>query len=844
MNIIGRARRRVDARAKVTGQTRFADDLMLPRMLHCKLLRSPAAHARIVRLDTSRAEAMDGVHLVLTGKDFPVSYGILPVSQDEHALAVDRVRFVGDPVAAVVARDELTAFEALDLIDVEYEPLRTFANPDDSLRFDEPRIHEYGDYGNVHKAVSLEFGDVDAALAGADRVFDDTFFYQGNTHLPIEQHAAVAARDPDGKLVLWSSTQTPHYVHRALAKTLEMHAAHIRVIATPNGGGFGGKSDPFAHEIVVCKAALALDRPVKICLTREEVFYCHRGRHPVLMRFRTGVNRDGSIAGMHLETVLDGGAYGSYGVASTFYTGALQTVTYHIPAYRFQGCRVFTNKPPCGPKRGHGTPQSRFGQEIQLDKIAEALSLDPAEMRLRIVEKPDTLTANYLRVGTIGLAECVRRIVDRSGWAARFRKLPYGRGLGLACSSYLSGAGLPIYYNDMPHSGVQLKLDRSGGVTAFCGATEIGQGSDDVLVACVAEILGVDPSDVRAVTGDTDLTPVDLGSYSSRVTLMMGNAAIQAAERARDLVATAVARKLEVPTDRLVFAERRVFDAEDPGRGVSFAEAVQLAEAMHGTIGSTGSYTPPKSAARFKGGGVGPSPTYSYSAAIVEVNVDPSTGWIEVPKVWIAHDIGRALNPPLVRGQVEGSVYMALGEALMEEQEFRRLPPRLSDALVHKFPSMLEYKSPTTLDMPEVITELVEYPDPRGPFGAKEVGQGPLLPVMPALANAVYDAVGVRIDEVPITPEKIVKALQAKAAGKPARYGPTHFPDVAWPESLRVPPPWEGGDGRAVNDRGKNPKKGRSEEAPAAMPAPASAKRDAGAKALPSGGGAPRESKQ
>jgi 4-hydroxybenzoyl-CoA reductase subunit alpha len=215
-----------------------------------------------------------------------------------------------------------------------------------------------------------------------------------------------------------------------------------------------------------------------------------------------------------------------------------------------------------------------------------------------------------------------------------------------------------------------------------------------------------------------------------------------------------------------------------------------------------------------------------------------------VPKVWIAHDIGRALNPPLVRGQVEGSVYMALGEALMEEQEFRRLPPRLSDALVHKFPSMLEYKSPTTLDMPEVITELVEYPDPRGPFGAKEVGQGPLLPVMPALANAVYDAVGVRIDEVPITPEKIVKALQAKAAGKPARYGPTHFPDVAWPESLRVPPPWEGGDGRAVNDRGKNPKKGRSVEAPAAMPAPASAKRDAGAKALPSGGGAPRESKQ
>jgi 4-hydroxybenzoyl-CoA reductase alpha subunit len=799
--IIGTPRRRVDGRAKVTGQTRFADDIMLPRMLHCKLLRSTMPHARIIRIDVTRARALEGVHLVLTGDDFPIPYGILPVSQDEHALATGRVRFVGDPVAAVIARDELTAFDALDLIDVEYEALRTFSHPDDSLTYPEPRIHEYGDGGNIHKAVSLGFGDVEQAFADADEVFEDTFFYQGSTHLPIEQHAAVAARDPDGKLVLWSSTQTPHYVHRALAKTLALPAAHVRVIATPNGGGFGGKSDPFHHEIVVSKAALLLDRPVKICLTREEVFYCHRGRHPVLMRFKTGVKRDGTITGVHLETILDGGAYGSYGVASTFYTGALQTVTYHIPAYQFQGCRVFTNKPPCGPKRGHGTPQSRFGQEVQLDKIAEKLDLDPADYRLRIVEKPDALTANYLRLGTIGLSECIRRVVHSSGWKDKFRKLPNGHGVGLACSSYLSGAGLPIYWNDMPHTGVQLKLDRSGGVTAFCGATEIGQGSDDVLVGCVAEVLGIDPVDVRPVTGDTDLTPVDLGSYSSRVTLMMGNAAIQAAERARDLLAGAVSKALAVPRDRLVFADRRVFDTEDPGKSVSFSEAVCLAEAMFGTLGTTGSYTPPKSEARFKGGGVGPSPAYSYSAAVVEVTVDPSTGWIDVPRVWIAHDIGRALNPTLVRGQVEGSVYMALGEALMEEQEFRRLPPRLSHALVHKFPSMLEYKSPTTMDMPEVITELVEHPDPHGPFGAKEVGQGPLLPVMPALANAVHDAMGGRIDEVPVTPEKIVKALRAGAAGKPPRYGPTRFPDVPWPETLRVPPPWEGGDGKAINEK-------------------------------------------
>jgi 4-hydroxybenzoyl-CoA reductase alpha subunit len=798
--VIGVPRRRVDAHAKVTGQTRFADDIFLPRMAHCKLLRSPYPHARIRKIDVSRALAHPGVYLVLTGKDLPIEYGILPVSQDEQALCVDHVRHVGDPVAAVIAREELTAFEALDLIDVDYEILATISDPEEALATPEPRIHDYGEEGNIHKRVALEFGDVEKSFAEADEIFEDTFFYQGSTHLPIEQHAAVAIKDPDGKLTLWSSTQTPHYLHRALARVLNMPPAHIRVSATPNGGGFGGKSDPFNHEIVVAKAALLLDRPVKICLTREEVFYCHRGRHPVLMKFKTGVKKDGTITGMHLQTLIDGGAYGSYGVASTFYTGALQTTTYHIPRYCFEGCRTFTNKPPCGPKRGHGTVQPRFGQEVQLDKIAEKLKLDPADLRLRIVEAPNTVTANYLRLGTVNLSECIQRVVKISDWKEKFRKLPEGRGVGIACSAYLTGAGLAIYWNKMPHSGVQLKLDRGGGVAIFCGATEIGQGSDDVLAAIVAEVLGIDTFDIRLFTGDTDLGPVDLGSYSSRVTIMAGNAALQAAERARELLAEAVAIRLEVPKERLRFADKHVFDSVTPEKRLPFHEAVCLAEARFGTIGTVGSYTPPKSPALYKGGGVGPSPTYSYTAAVVEVAVNPVTGWITVPKIWIAHDIGRALNPPLVRGQVEGSVYMGLGEALMEEQEFRRLPKKLSHALVHKFPSMLEYKSPTSLDMPEVVTELVEEPDPRGPFGAKEVGQGPLLPIMPAVANAVYDAVGVRIDEVPITPEKIMKALAEKRAGRDPRYGPTHFPHVDWPEALRVPPPWQGGDGNAVND--------------------------------------------
>src|SRR6266496_1861514 len=475
--VVGRPYPKVDAAAKVTGQTKFADDLFLPRMLHCKLLRSKVAHARLIRVDASKALAAPGVVAVMTGRDLPVSFGILPVSQDEHALATDRVRYVGDPVAAVAAIDEDAAFDALEAIEVEYDPLPPFGTIDDAVARPEPRIHDYGDGGNFHKLVSMEFGDTDKGFADADRVYDDLFFYEGSTHLPLEQHAAVADFGPDGKLTLWSATQTPHYVHRALAKVLQMPASRIRVIATPNGGGFGGKSDPFNHEIVVAHLSRVTGRPVKICLTREEVFYCHRGRHPTLMRVRTGVKKDGAITAMHFQTALDGGGYGSYGVASTYYTGALQTVTYRVPAYRFDGARVFTNKPPCGPKRGHGTPQPRYALEVQLDRIACDLGLDAAEMRKSHLVPPDSVTANFLRVGSMGLGACIDKVVEASGWRERHGKLPFGRGLGLACSSYICGAGLPIYWNSMPQSGVQLKLDRSGGVTVFCGSIDIGRAS-------------------------------------------------------------------------------------------------------------------------------------------------------------------------------------------------------------------------------------------------------------------------------------------------------------------------------------------------------------------------------
>jgi 4-hydroxybenzoyl-CoA reductase alpha subunit len=792
--VIGQPLPKIDAWAKVTGETRYADDLVLPRMAFGKLLRSTHAHARILAIDTTRARALAGVYAVITGHDLPrVKFGILPVSQDEEALCTEKVRMVGDAVAAVAAVDEETAEAACRLIEVTYEPLPALMSIQESLAHPEVRIHEYGDGPNVHKNVALQFGDVDAAFASSHLVREDVFFFEGNTHLPMEQHAAVAQFGADGKLTLWSSTQTPHYVHRLLTKILDIPSAHIRVIAAPVGGGFGGKLDPFAHEIAACRLSQLTGRPVKIACTREEVFYIHRGRHPVLMWLKTGFTKDGDITGSHIRTWLDGGAYGSYGVASTFYTGVINPVTYKMPVYKFEGARVFTNKPPCGPKRGHGTPQPRFALECQLDKAAEQLGLDPADLRRRIVHEPFTKTANHLTVTTIGLGECIDRVVEASGWRAKRARgaeraqpaeaKPLWRprkhkGLGIAGSAYMTGAGTAIYWNNMPHSGVIVRADRSGGVTILCGATDIGQGSDSILAYLPAEVLGLDPKDIHVHPADTSLTPVDLGSYSSRVTLMCGVAAIQAATRLKTAIAGAVATKLGVAPEALVFRERRVGVVDDWDKAVPFAQAVELGEAMHGVLAFPGSYAPPKRAGKFKGGGVGPSPCYSYSACVVELSVDEDTGWIELDEIWIAHDVGRALNPLLVEGQVEGSIYMGIGEALMEGQVFRKG--------LHKHPSLLEYKSPTTLETPEIHTFLVETDDPEGPFGAKEAGQGPLLPVIPAIANAIYDAVGVRMDQVPITPDMVLRGLELKRQGKPARIGPDRLPLFRFKEPLAV----------------------------------------------------------
>jgi 4-hydroxybenzoyl-CoA reductase alpha subunit len=770
-SVIGHRLPKVNSWDHLTGRARYADDIFLPRMLFGRLLRSTVPHARILRLDVSRAAALPGVIAIVTGDDMPAKMGIMPSTQDETALAVGKVRYVGEPVAAVAALDEDTAYEALSLINVEYEPLDPILTIEDALARDGVRIHDDSKKGNIFKEVHLSFGEVDEGFAKADLVRDDWFFYEGNNHAAMETHASVAAFDGDGKLTLWTCT---HYLHRELEKVLGLPRAQIRVIATPNGGGFGGKSDPFGHEFAAALLAMRTRRPVKFTLDREEVFYTHRGRHPVKMRIRTGVMKDGEITAVHYQSWLDGGAYASYGIATTYYTGALLTVTYRIPAYRFDGIRVYTNKPPCGPKRGHGTTQARYGFELQLDKIAADLHLDPLEYRKHILQPAHSRTVNGLRVTSMGLGQALDAAATSTDYAGKHGKLAFGKGVGLAGSSYLSGAGLPIYWNEMPHSGAHVKIDRGGGVTVSCGTAELGQGSDMILAMVTAEMVGVLPEDVHVVSGDTALTPVDLGSYSSRVTFMAGNATKEAAGKLRDLLVAVAAEKLAIPIERVVLARRVACDADHPDHAIAFADLVVATESRHGTLVAVGSYRPPADIhGKFKGAGVGPSPAYSYQACVAEVTVDTETGQLTVDRLTLAHDCGRALNPASVEGQIEGAAYMGYGEAIGEEQIFR--------GGLHKKPSLLEYKIPTTLDTPEIKAIIIETVDAEGPFGAKEAGEGPLNPVVPAIANAVFDAIGVRIDETPITPEKILAALGKRGATTLAksRIGPAGLEENA-----------------------------------------------------------------
>ncbi len=770
LQLIGTPMRKIEGLDKSTGRAVYTDDIVLPGMLHGKILRSPYPHARIMSIDVSEAEKLEGVHAVITGGDIPTKYGIIPWTADEYPLCTDRVRYIGDAVAAVAAVDEDLAIRALELIRVEYEELPAFLDPYESLAADgsTPYVHEprkEGGNGNVTKQVQLEFGEVDELMAESDVIVEGKYFFEGSTHTPIEPHCAIGLWDGVGKLTVWSSTQVPHYLHRELARVLELDPARVRVLQPLVGGAFGGKSEPFDLEFCVAKLSMLAARPVKILYTREEVFYAHRGRHPFHMKYQMGCTKEGKLTSVNAEILLDGGAYASFGLVTTYYAGQLLCAPYSMSAYRFDSTRLYTNKPACGPKRGHGSVQPRFAFEIQIDKLSEKVGLDPFEFRRRNFIGSNTRTVNELRITSNGFLECLESVERASHWRRKFRRLPFGQGVGVAGSTYISGTNYPIYPNDMPQSGVQMQIDRSGRVSVFSGASEIGQGCDSMVAYIAAEELGVPLEYVRVLRGDTDFTPVDLGAYSSRVTFMLGNAAIDAASKLREMVQKAVAGEWEVEAKEVLLVQGIAMWAPDTERQMPIREAFNLAESRFGTLGATGWYNTPKDVhGEYRGGTIGASPAYSFTAHVAEVEVDLETGVVEVEKIWIAHDCGRALNPVLVEGQMEGSAYMGFGEALMEEQIFKS--SEQGRAGLHNAPSLLDYRIPTSLDTPELESLIVESIDPEGPYGAKEAGEGPLHPSIPAIANAIYDAIGVRVDRLPFSPPNMWRAIEgAREAG-------------------------------------------------------------------------------
>ena len=821
-SIVGKSIAMIDAAGKTTGAGKYADDFKLPGMLVGKILHSPYPHARIKSIDTSRAKALDGVVAVVTGEDAPNPYGILPVGHDETALAVGKVRYVGDHVACVAAVTEEIAESALELIDADYEPLPAYFDPEESMKAESDLIHENRPH-NIEKDYHHVFGDPEKGFAEADYIAEARYIANEVTHAAMEPHCTLANFELDpytgklGRLTVWSSTQVPYYLQHKLSLVLETPMSQIRVIKPLVGGGFGGKSEIIPLEIIAAVAARAAKAPVKITYTREEVFWAHRGRPRTIIDLKTGVKKDGRVTAVACKVVQDGGAYCSYGVVTILYSGALLGAIYDIPNIRYDGYRVLTNKPACGAMRGHGTVNVRFAFESQMDEIAAQLNLDPAEVRRVNLLKPPTVTVNGLRVLSYGLPECIDQVITRSGWNERKGKLPKGRGLGMACSHYVSGAANSIIRSDMPHSTVNIKIDRDGGVVVYTGAAEIGQGSDTMTAQIVAEVLGCDLSRVKVIAADTDLTPIDLGSYSSRVTFMSGNAALRAAQDVKKNIISAAAKRMDCASEEVIMRNDHVYkrstttsDApltmsdiqreveaasghvegqilrgsvlqsrkeEGPTEHMSFEEAVVSAIDFHGALTGTGSYAPPVEArgGKHKGGGVGPSPAYSYSAQVADVSVDEDTGEVTVHKIWAAHDCGRALNPVAVEGQVIGSVWMGLGQALEEEMVWK-------DGLLMN-PGLLEYRSPSSTESPEIECIIVESVDPEGPFGAKEAGEGSLAATIPAISNAIYDAVGVRLREAPFTPERILAALRARKGMK--RIEMTESVDPTAPTTFR-----------------------------------------------------------
>jgi 4-hydroxybenzoyl-CoA reductase subunit alpha len=555
------------------------------------------------------------------------------------------------------------------------------------------------------------------------------------------------------RLTVQSVSQVGYYLHLMLARCLEMDTSRIRVVKPFVGGGFGARVEVLNFEIITALLARAAAGKVMMQLTREENFLTHRARPQTDMRLKLGMRRDGRITACDCEVVQRGGAYAGYGIVTILYAGALLQGLYDIPAIKYDGYRVYANLPPCGAMRGHGSVNTRHAFECLLDRMARDLGLDPFAVRRANLLRAPTRTLNDLMINSYGLEECLERVEYASGWRERIGKLPRGKGLGMACSHYVSGAAKPIHWTGEPHAAVNVRLDFDGGITALTGAADIGQGSSTMVAIAVAETLGVSIERVRVVTGDSAVTPKDNGAYSSRITFMVGNAAIDAASKLKAILIEAAARKLEAKPEDIECGGEAFRVGHGDQSSLPFAEIVKEALVDRGPITVSGTFTCPPEAqgGKQRGGAVGSTMGFSYAAQVVEVNVDEATGAVTVDKVWAALDCGRAINPLAVEGQIEGSIWMGMGQALSEETRYiQGLPAHAS---------LLEYRVPTSAESPPIEVQIVESHDPYGPFGAKEASEGALAGFPPALVNAVANAIGVDLNELPVTPDRVVEAL-------------------------------------------------------------------------------------
>lgn len=756
----------VDGIEKVTGKAIYTADMEDASCLIGRIFRAPVSHARILSLDVTKALALEGVVSIVTGEDCDKTYGVIPIAMNEYPMARDKIRYRGEPLAAVAAIDAKTAEKALSLIRLEVEKLPAAYTAHEARAPEATQLHD-NKPGNLEREVHHSFGDTEAGFAAADFIREEVFSCAEINHAQMEPHAAMAEYDVErDRLTLHSVTQVPFYVHLTLARCLDMDSSQIRVVKPFVGGGFGARTETLNFEIIAAILARAAGGKVMMRLSREESFLTHRGRPNTEVKLKIGLAKSGKITAVECEAVMAGGAYAGYGLVTILYAGALLHGIYDLQDVKYDGYRVYTNLPPCGAMRGHGTVDVRHAFECLLDRLAREAGLDPFAVRRANLLNAPMFTANDLLVNSYGLGECLDAVEKASGWHKRRGNLPAGRGLGMACSHYVSGAAKPVHWTGEPHAVVSMKLDFDGGITVLTGASDIGQGSSTIVAIAAAEVLGIDLNRIRVVANDSAITPKDNGSYSSRVTFMVGNAAIEAARAMRQKLILAAAEKLEVTPEEVECQGETFFVAGSSQSELSFQDVAIAALAKEGTIHVKGTFTTPVKAqgGRHRGGAVGSTMGFSYGAQVVEVEVDPDTGQIHVDKVWAALDCGFAINPLAVEGQIEGSVWMGMGQGLYEETHYVEGLP------VHA--NFLDYRFPTLLDSPDIDVTIVESIDPLGPFGAKEAGEGALSGFPPALVNAVADALGLDVNFLPLTPDRVLEALskaQKAARRKEAR---------------------------------------------------------------------------